>query len=786
LRRFKRGWMWNQFFLLEEYTGNDDQYVGKLHSDKDREDGKVKYVLSGEGAGTIFVINENSGDLHATRRLDREEKASYTLSAKAVDKATGRDLEGLSTFIIKIHDINDNEPKFTRDPYMASVQEMADVASFFHYDLLNEHIGCVCVCVCVCVCTFVVQVTATDADDVMYGNSAKVVYSILQGQPYFSIEPETGIIRTALPNMKREIREHYQVVIQAKDMMGQLGGLTGTTTVNITLIDVNNNPPRFTHDFSLYVLPCQCNLPRTFSNSTNVFSVQVNLSVGVYHFSIPELAEVGSELGVVKATDADTGKNAEMTYRITDEQDTFRISTDPTTQEGVLILKKPLDYERRASYTLMLQVENVYLDPRFHTSVDTATVKISVEDVNEPPVFKRPAYVIEVKEDASIGTVIGAVSAVDPDANRKPVKYMIDWHTDMDHVFNIHPNNGSLFISRSLDREEKPWHNISVQAAEHNGLIGHVPVYIKVLDVNDNAPTFDAPYEPFVCEDAGVGQAVQTVSASDADQPNGGHRFFFRLAPEPFGKFNFSVRDNKDNTATILTLRSGYSRIERSLYLVPVVIADGDVPAQSSTNTLTIRVCLCDQDRNKRTCEAEAFAINAGLSTGALVAILLCIVILLMIVVLFTALKGHREKLDPLIVSKEDVRDNVVSYDDEGGGEEDTQAFDIGTLRKAESLDDTKQRRDIAPEILRRPAPKIHNQKSEPDIRDFISLRLSENDLDPAAPPYDSLATYAYEGNGSAAESLSSLESVSSDAWSDYEFLTELGPRFKRLADMYG
>lgn len=99
----------------------------QLHSDKDREDGKVKYVLTGEGAGTIFVINENSGDLHATRRLDREEKASYTLSAKAVDKVTGRDLEGPSTFTIKIHDINDNEPKFTRDFYIAAVQEMADV-----------------------------------------------------------------------------------------------------------------------------------------------------------------------------------------------------------------------------------------------------------------------------------------------------------------------------------------------------------------------------------------------------------------------------------------------------------------------------------------------------------------------------------------------------------------------------------------------------------------------------------------------------------------------------------
>lgn len=30
LQRSKRGWMWNQFFLLEEYTGNDNQYVGKV------------------------------------------------------------------------------------------------------------------------------------------------------------------------------------------------------------------------------------------------------------------------------------------------------------------------------------------------------------------------------------------------------------------------------------------------------------------------------------------------------------------------------------------------------------------------------------------------------------------------------------------------------------------------------------------------------------------------------------------------------------------------------------
>ncbi|EDL82603.1 cadherin 18, type 2 (predicted) [Rattus norvegicus] len=96
-----------------------------------------------------------------------------------------------------------------------------------------------------CTGTSVLQVTATDADDPTYGNSARVVYSILQGQPYFSVDPKTGVIRTALHNMDREAREHYSVVIQAKDMAGQVGGLSGSTTVNITLTDVNDNPPRF-------------------------------------------------------------------------------------------------------------------------------------------------------------------------------------------------------------------------------------------------------------------------------------------------------------------------------------------------------------------------------------------------------------------------------------------------------------------------------------------------------------------------------------------------------------
>lgn len=102
----------------------------KLHTDQDKGDGNLKYILTGDGAGSIFVIDENTGDIHAAKKLDREEKSLYILRAKAIDRKTGRQVEPESEFIIKIHDINDNEPKFTKDLYTASVPEMSGVGRY--------------------------------------------------------------------------------------------------------------------------------------------------------------------------------------------------------------------------------------------------------------------------------------------------------------------------------------------------------------------------------------------------------------------------------------------------------------------------------------------------------------------------------------------------------------------------------------------------------------------------------------------------------------------------------
>uniref|UniRef100_A0A8C5WF31 Cadherin-20 n=1 Tax=Leptobrachium leishanense TaxID=445787 RepID=A0A8C5WF31_9ANUR len=734
--RLKRSWVWNQFFVLEEYTGTDPLYVGKLHSDMDKGDGSIKYILSGDGAGTMFTIDDTTGDIHAIQRLDREERSQYTLRAQALDRRTSRPMEPESEFIIKIQDINDNEPKFLDGPYTASVPEMSPVG------------------------TSIIQVSATDADDPTYGSSARVVYSILQGQPYFSVDSKTGIIRTALTNMDREAREYYEVIIQAKDMGGQLGGLAGTTTVNITLSDVNDNPPRFPQKH--------------------------------YQMNVLESSPMNSTVGRVLAMDLDEGVNAEMKYTIIDGDgtDVFDVSTDPTYQVGVITVKRPLNFESKKSYTLKIEGANPHLEVRFLNLGpfrDTTSVHINVEDVDEPPGFESNFYFVEVSEDVDLGTTIQILSARDPDAANNSIRYSIDRNSDPGRYFYVDITTGALMTARPLDREEVSWHNITILAMEMNNpsQIGSVPVMIKVLDVNDNAPIFTKFYETFMCENAKSGQLIQTVSAIDQDDPQEGKHIHYSLAPEAANNPNFTLRDNQDNTAWIFTRRSGFRQAEQSTFFIPILISDNGQPMMSSTSTLTIQVCSCDDDGDIMSCNAESYTLPISLSRGALIAILACIFVLLVLVLLILSMRRHRKQ--PYTIDEDDnVHENIVRYDDEGGGEEDTEAFDIAAMWNPREAHVGKSRQDMQPEIesLSRYVPQtcmINN-----NVHSYMLSKLYEADTDVCSPPFDSLQTYMFEGEGSVAQSLSSLQSFSTDSDQSYDYLTDWGPRFKKLAEMYG
>ncbi|KAK5859419.1 hypothetical protein PBY51_020974 [Eleginops maclovinus] len=770
LQRNKRGWVWNQFFILEEYMGSDPQYVGKLHSDMDHGDSAVKYTLSGEGAGNIFTIDQITGDIHALVGLDREDKSYYTLKAQAVDMHTGLPLEPQSEFIIKVQDINDNEPRFTDGPYSASVPEMSPTG------------------------TYVTQVTATDADDPTYGNSARIVYSILHGQPYFAVDPKTGVIRTSLANMDREVKGEYQVLLQAKDMGGQLGGLASTTTINVTLGDVNDNPPRF--------------------------------AKSIFHLRVPESASVGSAVGGIRAYDQDAGANAEVDYTIVpgEEGNMFDIISSGQSQEGIVVLKKTLDFETKKSYTFKVEASNAQLDPRFlHLGPfrDSATVKVNVLDVDEPPVFIQPSYSLEAYEDTPPGTIIGSVTAQDLDASSSAVRYSLEWQTESDSCFDIDTVEGTISTNDNLDRETAAQHIITVVATKVSNptLSTKIPVTVNVLDVNEFPPELALPSKTFVCEDSRVGQVIQTLSALDRDRPPVGQRFFFK-APKELRNRNFTVRDFGNNTAGIVTRRTGFQRRLQEVYVLPVVVEDSGYPAQSSTTTLTIRVCSCGAGGSLLTCSAEAVFLPAGLSTGALMAILLCVALLIVMAALYMGQRRRKEK-ETLMTSKEDIRDNVIHYDDEGGGEADTHAYDMGTLRNthsqrtsAHSSISKKEKSGYGDGVLMHLSSRCDNVRS-PDIhrqtasviaavnkaplpprgkvtagnaemiREFIAQRLEESEQGYAAPPYDSLATYAYEGNGSVAGSLSSIEeSWVIDDSGEFSSLGDWAQPFKNLASI--
>lgn len=92
---------------------------------------------------------------------------------------------------------------------------------------------------------------------------------------------------------------------------------------------------------------------------------------------------------------------------------------------SVCFLHQPLNFESKPSYTLKVEGANTHLDPAYRHRgpfKDVTIVHVSVEDVDEPPLFDLPAYFIELPENAEIGTVVKTVSARDPDAANNTVR----------------------------------------------------------------------------------------------------------------------------------------------------------------------------------------------------------------------------------------------------------------------------------------------------------------------------------------------------------------------------
>ncbi|GCB62850.1 hypothetical protein scyTo_0013123 [Scyliorhinus torazame] len=583
--------------------------------------------------------------------------------------------------------------------------------------------------------TFVMTVTAVDADDPNSSN---------------------GILR-------------YKILSQTPgttDMEGSpTYGLSNTATAVIRIADVNDNPPEFT--------------------------------TATFYGEVPE-HRVGIIISNLTITDNDHPhtKAWNAVYKITGGDPTghFAVPTDLISNDGLVTVVNPIDYETNRAFVLTVIAVNqvdltndIQLPPQ-----STATVSITVIDVNESPHFVPNPKLIRQEERLPAGKLLTTFTAEDPDRYmQQTLRY--SKLSDPANWLKIDPLHGQISTIAMLDRESPYVKNNMYNAtflASDNGIppaSGTGTLQILLLDVNDNAPEV-FPQEVSICEKPDP-NAIN-ISAVDTDiDPNTGP-FAFELPDSPADvRKNWSITRLSGDDAQ-LSLKIGI--LDDGIYEVPIMIMDSGNPPLSATSVLLVKVCPCDENGD---CTSVQAIVAAGLGTGAIIAILLCIIILLILVLLFVIWMKRRDKerqaKQLLIDPEDDVRDNILKYDEEGGGEED-QDYDLSQLQQPDAVEPDS----IKPMGIRRVDERpIHAEPQYPlrsaaphpgDIGDFINEGLKAADNDPTAPPYDSLLVFDYEGSGSTAGSLSSLNSTSSGGDQDYDYLNDWGPRFKKLADMYG
>ncbi|TMS17331.1 Cadherin-related family member 2 [Larimichthys crocea] len=406
------------------------------------------------------------------QKLDFEKIQQMVVEVIAVD---GKDdtKKATATVTITIKDINDNSPEFPKDTYMLNVTEHSPDG------------------------TVIATITADDPDTMDEGN---ITYRLLPESilMFFDVEPKTGQVYVKNGELlDREARSLFSVTLQARDT----GGKPGSTVLEITVTDINDQAPVMNRDSYL------------------------------------EFVKEGSNFELkIEATDADDPStvNSEILFSIEPSKYSNNFTIDPNT--GVLRNKGELDREA--------------LDPKMNGRVElnvTATDKgtpplsttvpviINIEDVNDnKPHFENSSYTFSVKEGEK-GAHVGSVYAED-----------LDQTIDFNRIsFSIIDGSFGSFIIRSfadergfrgditvdpdieLDYESaRKQYKLRVLATDLEQEEAEVMVDVSVLDVNDERPEFKPSGPVTVKENTTITEVVGSFEGIDKD---GNHSLVYKL-----------------------------------------------------------------------------------------------------------------------------------------------------------------------------------------------------------------------------------------------------------------
>uniref|UniRef100_U3IN19 Cadherin related 23 n=1 Tax=Anas platyrhynchos platyrhynchos TaxID=8840 RepID=U3IN19_ANAPP len=468
------------FINLVEMTPPNSDVTTVVAVDPDLgENGTVVYSI--RPPNKFYSLNSTSGKIRTSGvLLDRENPnpqeaelmrrivvsvtdckiAEYYLRVVASD-AGAPSKSSTSTLTVKVLDVNDESPTFFPAVYNVSLPE--DVARDFK----------------------VVRLNCTDAD---VGLNAELSYFITGGNQdgKFSVGFRDGVVRTVV-SLDRETVASYTLILEAIDNGPTGNRRTGTATVFVTVLDVNDNRPIFLQSS--------------------------------YEASVPEDIPAASSIVQARATDADEGVNGRVWYRIIrgNEHHNFRINPS-----SGLVMRglRPLDREQNSSHVLEVEAYNTEQGP-MRSSV---RVIVYVEDVNdEVPVFTQRQYNrLGLRETAGIGTSVAVVRATDRDTgNGGLVSYKI--LSGAEGKFEIDESTGLITTIDYLDYETKTSYLMNVSATDQAppNNQGFCSVYVSLLNELDEAVQFsNSSYEAVIVENIPLGSEVLRVQARSIDNLN--------------------------------------------------------------------------------------------------------------------------------------------------------------------------------------------------------------------------------------------------------------------------
>uniref|UniRef100_A0A1Y9H204 Cadherin domain-containing protein n=1 Tax=Anopheles dirus TaxID=7168 RepID=A0A1Y9H204_9DIPT len=438
---------------------------------------RQKFVSPETAEGTIFLLGQ----------LDFEKQAMYHLTVLANDAYAEpgqdtRNIAGLEVVVI-VEDVQDVPPVFTIAPPVTRLP-----AGLIPGDK-------------------VLQVHAEDGDK---GVPREIRYGLVsEGNPFtsfFDINETSGELSLLRP------LDDILALTHAGDPV--------LLTVIAEEVKVSRDePPAMATTVQLaFFLPERSNSPPYFENDHYVARLEENAAPGtVLAFTDPYTPRV---------MDDDAGKNGVFSLTLLGNNGTFEISPNVAEGHANFVVRvrdnARLDYE--AATYVHFQILAQELGPATNLST-LVNVTVYLADVNDnAPTFEQNDYIVDLPENMTAGTRVVQVHATDVDTaglgGRVRYTALLGPHNTS---LNLDPASGVVTVAingHGFDREAMPEYHLRVEARDDDGIgnRAQVPLVIRLIDVNDETPTFEKPlYEFILAADLRNFTVPAFIRATDGD-----------------------------------------------------------------------------------------------------------------------------------------------------------------------------------------------------------------------------------------------------------------------------